>query len=80
MPTLLVSTAVGPADATRASIPFHIAANGAGPTGTECGLVLMGDATDLLKKEISEGVRGVGVPALTELFSACVERGFTFYV
>jgi hypothetical protein len=25
MPTLLVSTAVGPADATRASIPFHIA-------------------------------------------------------
>jgi predicted peroxiredoxin len=80
MPTLLVTTAVGPTDATRASIPFHIAANGAGPTDTECGLVLMGDATDLLKKEVAAGVRGVGVPTLTELLSACVERGFKFYV
>jgi predicted peroxiredoxin len=80
MSTLLVTTAVSPGDATRASIPFHIAANGAGPTSTECGLVLMGDATDLVKKEISAGVRGVGVPPLSELLGACVERGLKFYV
>jgi predicted peroxiredoxin len=80
MARLLVSTAVGPADPTRASIPFHIAANGAGPTDTECGLVLMGDATELVKREVSASVRGVGVPALSELLAACVQRGFSFYV
>ncbi len=80
MPRLLVSTAVGPTDPTRASIPFHIAANGAGPTSTDCGLVLMGDATELLKKEVSAGVRGVGVPALSALLGACVEQGIAFYV
>ena len=80
MAKLLVSTAVGPSDPTRASIPFHIAANGAGPTGTECGVVFMGDATELIKKDVSAGVRGVGVPPLSELLDACMERAFSFYV
>ena len=80
MPKLLISTATGPSDPTRASIAFHIAANGAGPTNTDCGIVLMGDAAELVKQEISSQVRGVGIPPLADLLKSCVERGFTFYV
>ena len=68
MAKLLISTATGSQDPTRASIPFHIAVNGGVPAGAECEIVLMGDATELLKPGVAEGVRGVGVPPLQELF------------
>jgi predicted peroxiredoxin len=80
MSKLLISTVSGAGDPTRASIAFHIAANGAGATGTDCGIVLMGDATELARREISAEVRGVGIPPLVDLLRSCVERGITFYV
>jgi predicted peroxiredoxin len=80
MATLLISTAVGPADPTRASIPFHIATNGCGPAQVDCGLVLMGDATELVKPGVADGVRGVGVPPLKDLFAGCIKKGYTFYI
>ncbi len=80
MPKVLVTTAVGPSDPTRASIPFHIAANGVAAVGAECGIALAGDATDLMKPQVAAGVRGVGVPALSELLAKCGEKGIKFYV
>jgi len=48
MPKLLIVTCTGPEDPTRASIPFHIAVNGAAAAGQECAVALAGDATDVL--------------------------------
>ena len=80
MPKLLIVTSTGAQDPTRASIPFHIAVNGAAASGQDCGIALAGDATDLLKTEISERVRGVGVPPLAALLAGCAEKGIRLYV
>lgn len=80
MASLFIVASTGPADPTRASIPFHIAANGAAASGVECGVAFAGDAAELLKPGVAEGVRGVGIPPLTELLAACRERGVRFHV
>ena len=80
MPGLLIVAATGPGDATRASIPFHIAANGAGPANVEVAVAFAGDSIDLLKPDVSAGVRGVGVPPLTDLLAKCVAQQVRFYV
>ena len=80
MPGLLIVAATGPGDATRASIPFHIAANGAGPAHVEVAVAFAGDSIDLLKSEVSDGVRGVGVPPLTDLLAKCAAQQVRFYV
>ena len=80
MPKILVTTLVGPQDPTRASIPFHIAVNGVAAVGAECGIAFAGDATELLKRDVAEKVRGIGVPPLAELLAKCSEKGIRFYV
>jgi predicted peroxiredoxin len=80
MAKLLIVASTGAQDPTRASIPFHIAANGAIPAGQDCGIALGGDATELLKREIIDRVKGVGVPPLADLLAACAQRGVRFYV
>jgi predicted peroxiredoxin len=80
VPRLLIVTSTGAQDPTRASIPFHIGVNGAAASGQDCGIALAGDATDLLKPEISERVRGVGVPPLASLLAGCAEKGIRLYV
>ena len=80
MSGLLIVAATGPDDATRASIPFHIAANGAGPANVEVAIALAGDSIDLLKPDVSARVRGVGIPPLTDLLAKCVLQQVRFYV
>jgi len=80
MPGLLIVTAAGPEDPTRASIPFHIACNGATPAGTECAIAFAGDAAELLKPDIMAKVSGLGLPPLRELLDKCVVQGIKFYV
>lgn len=80
MPSLLIVASTGTHDHTRASIPFHIAANGAGPAGVECGVVFAGDAADLVKAHVIAEVRGVGIPPLQDLMQKCVSQGVRFYV
>jgi predicted peroxiredoxin len=80
VPSLLIVTATGPEDPTRASIPFHIAANGAKPAGTDCGVALAGDATELVKPDIIANVLGLGVPPLRELLDKCVDQNVRVYV
>jgi predicted peroxiredoxin len=80
MPRLLIVANTGSSDPTRASIPFHIAANGAVPGGTECGVVLTGDATGLLKPGVVETVHGVGIPPLKQLLEKCRAGGVTLFV
>lgn len=77
---MLFLTAAGSGDPTRCSVPFHLAANGAAASGHQAAVVLAGDATELVKPEVSATVRGIGVPALDELFQACRERGVQLWV
>ncbi len=76
----MIVAATGPNDHTRASIPFHIAANGATPTGVEAGIIFAGDAADLVKPHIIADVRGVGIPPLKDLVEKCVAQNVRFYV
>ncbi|HLQ60820.1 MAG TPA: hypothetical protein VK131_03060 [Candidatus Acidoferrales bacterium] len=80
MARLLVIASTGAQDPTRASIPFHIAVNGAAAAGMDCGVALAGDATDLLKEEVVATVRGVGIPPLADLLAGCREKGIQLYV
>lgn len=80
MSGLLIVAASGPGDPTRASIPFHIAANGAGPAEVEVAVAFAGDAAELLKPQVIGEVRGVGIPPLSELMAKCRAQQVRFYV
>ena len=77
---LLIVTAAGPEQPTRASVPFHIAANGAKPSGTEVGIALAGDAAELIKPDVIANVVGLGVPPLRELLDKCLDLDVSLYV
>jgi predicted peroxiredoxin len=76
----LIVTATGPQDATRASVPFHIAVNGARPAGTEVAVALAGDAVELVKPDVVDSVAGVGIPRLRDLVDKCVAQNVRVYV
>jgi predicted peroxiredoxin len=79
MRTLYMITA-GSSDATRASIPLHLAVNGSLEVGHEVGLVLAGDATELLKVGVRDGLEGVGVPPVRDLFAKARQHEVPVYV
>jgi len=80
MPRLLIVTSQGPENPTSASVPFHIAANGAGASGVECGIALAGDAVELMKPDVQSRVKGIGIPPFADLVKSANERGITFFV
>ena len=59
----------GSADATRASIPIHLAVNGSVEAGQTPLLMLAGDATELVQAATRDTLEGVGVPPMRELFA-----------
>ena len=73
-------TMVGADDPTRASIPFHMAANGAVEVGHDALVLLAGDATELLLGETRESLQGVGVPPLRELLAKLRDHEVPVYV
>jgi predicted peroxiredoxin len=77
---LLYIVTKGVDDATLASVPLHIAANGSLEVGQEVSVVLAGDATDLVIGENAESVEGVGVPPLRELLNKLGEHRVPVYV
>jgi predicted peroxiredoxin len=80
MSGLLIVAAAGPEDPSRASIPFHIAANGATPNGTEVAIVLAGDAAELVKPDVIANVIGQGLPPLRDLMDKCLDQDIHVYV
>ena len=77
--TLYFATA-GAGDATRASIPLHIAVNGSVEVGHETAVVLVGDAAELLSEETANRLEGVGVPPVRELLAKLLEHGVPVFV
>ena len=77
---LLYIVTKGADDATLASVPLHIAANGSLEVGQEASVVLVGDATDLVIGDNARSVEGVGVPPLRELLAKLQEHRVPVYV
>jgi predicted peroxiredoxin len=70
----------GSSDATRASIPLHLAVNGSLEAGQSAGVVLAGDAAELVKADVRERLEGVGVPPARELFAKARQHEMPVYV
>lgn len=79
MKTLFMATS-GPADPTRASIPVHLAVNGSLEVGHTVSLVLAGDATELVKSGVREGLEGVGLPPMRELLAKARQHDLALHV
>ena len=79
---ILISSLAGPADPTRASIPFHQAVNGFAKimSGSEVAMALLGDAAELLKPGVADGVNGIAVPPLAKLLADCKAAGIPIYI
>ena len=76
--TYLVTS--GTADATRASIPLHLAANGSLEVGQEPSIVLAGDATELLLTDNAERLEGLGLPPARDLLAKLRDHAVPVYV
>lgn len=80
VPGLLIVTATGAEEPTRASVPFHIAVNGARVAGIEVAVALTGDSAELVKPDVIANVLGVGIPPLRDLLDRCLEQDIRLYV
>ena len=70
----------GTADATRASIPLHLAANGSVEVGQETSIILGGDAAELLLRDNADRMEGVGVPPARELLAKLRDHAVPVFV
>jgi predicted peroxiredoxin len=70
----------GTADATRASLALHLAANGSIEAGQETSIVLGGDATELLVGDNAQTLEGVGVPPVRELLAKLSDHAVPVFV
>jgi predicted peroxiredoxin len=77
---LVYIAASGPADPTRASLPFHLAANGSVEAGQQTAVVLAGDAADIVVGDHADTIEGVGVPPMRELLAKLVDNSVPVYV
>jgi predicted peroxiredoxin len=77
---ILYLATTGTGDATKASIPLHIAANGSVEAGQECAVVVAGDAVELVSRETADRVEGVGIPPARDLFQKLAEHEVPVYV
>ena len=76
---LTISTTWGTNDATKATIPFHLA-RGAKQSGVDVRMVLAGDSTDLIRSGIAATVRGKGVPPLSEVLDFARQNKIPIHV
>ena len=77
---ILYLASAGSSDATRASIPLHLAVNGSMEIGDDVGIVLAGDATEVLRPEVLQATEGIGLPPLRELFAKARSHEVPVYV
>ena len=79
MSTILYTSTWGSDDPTRATMPFLLAL-GAVEAGHQAEIVLIGEATYLMKDYIVEQIDGVGWPPLQELLSQVIDHGIPIHV
>ena len=79
MRTLYLATS-GASEPTRASLPLHLAVNGSLEVGHDVGIVLAGDAAELVRSELRERLEGIGLPPVRELFAKARQHAVPVYV
>lgn len=79
MATILYMGTWGSDDATRATMPF-LTALGAVEAGHKAEIILLGEATYLMKDYIVDQIDGVGWPPLQGLVSQVIENGTPIHV
>ena len=79
MATILYTSSWGSDDSTRATMPF-LGALGAVEAGHQAEIILLGEATYLLKDYIVEQIDGVGWPPLQELMPKVIDHGIPIHV
>jgi predicted peroxiredoxin len=70
----------GATDATKASIPWHLAVNGSLEAGQSARIVLAGDGAEVVKADVRDALEGVGVPPLRELVAKAMANGVPIHV
>ena len=70
----------GASHATKSSIPWHLAVNGSAEAGQSTTIVLLGDATEMVRAEHRDGIEGVGVPPLRDLVAKARENNVPIHV
>jgi hypothetical protein len=70
----------GTDDPTKASLPLHLAANGSVEVGHDTGVLLAGDATEMLFGDNLEQMQGIGVPPVRELIAKLRDHAVPVYV
>jgi predicted peroxiredoxin len=70
----------GTDDPTKASLPLHLAANGSLEVGHDTSVLLVGDATEVLRGDNLEQMEGVGVPPVRELIAKLRDHSVPVYV
>lgn len=79
MATILYFSTFGTDDPTRATLPF-VTALGALEAGHRAQIVLMGEATYLMKSYLADQVHGVGWPPLQELLDQVIAQGIPLHI
>ncbi len=77
---VLYVAASGLSDPTRASIPWHLAVNGSFEAGQSTGILLAGDASEVLRADVRDGLEGVGIPPMTELMAKARDHEIPVFV
>ena len=70
----------GTSDATKASIPLHLAVNGSVEVGHDVEIVLAGDAAEIILEDNATTMEGVGLPAMRELVEKILKYKIPVYV
>ncbi len=79
MAKILLTGTHGSDDATRASMPFHMA-KGAVEAGHQVSIALMVDGPFVLKNEVRDAMVGFAVAPLRDLMQFAIEKGVRVYV
>lgn len=70
----------GTSDATKASIPLHLAANGSVEVGHDIEVILAGDAAEIIIGDNANTMEGVGLPAMRELIQKLKDHAVPVYI
>ncbi len=77
---VLYIAASGLADPTRASIPWHLAVNGSFEAGQTAGILLVGDASEVLRADVRDNLEGVGVPPIRDVMAKARDNEVPVFV
>ena len=77
---VLYIAASGLSDPTRASIPWHLVVNGSFEAGQSTGILLVGDASEVLRADVRDTLEGVGVPPIRDLMAKARDNEVSAFV